>query len=107
VKTWVKTRLKSEILTFFTARNPSVSWPSSPGAALHGLVGNENLTCNTDYPMANTFRWRIIHGKKGHTSLVGLRQLATWEEGNLKEATAEDDSELDPGRLRATADDFG
>jgi len=31
--------------------------------------------------------------------------LATWEEGNLKETTAEDDPELAPGRLRATADD--
>jgi len=95
VKTLVQDDVQSENVTFFTARSPTLSWANSPGTALDGPAGDDSLTRNANYPMDDTFLCRIIHGKKGHTRLV-VRQLATWEEEDLKEGTAKDDSELHP-----------
>ena len=93
MKTWVKTKLKSEILTFFTARGSAVSWANNPGTVSDGPMGNDGLICNVNDPLDGTFRWRIIPRKNARTISVGLGQLPKREEENFVEATATDGSD--------------
>lgn len=41
MKTWVKNDVKSENLTFFTARSPAVSRGDSPGTVVDGPMGDD------------------------------------------------------------------
>jgi hypothetical protein len=77
VKTWVKSDVKSENVSFFTAPGPAVSWASSSGTALDRPMGDDGLTCNGDYRMEGTSWFRIIHGKKARTGPAGSTCLAT------------------------------
>jgi hypothetical protein len=93
VKTWVKTRLKSEILTFFTTRGSAVSWANSHGTVSDGPTGDDRLICNANDLLDGTFRCRIILRRKARTTSAGLGQLPTGEEENFVEATATDGSD--------------
>jgi len=88
VKTWVKTDVKNENVTFFTARIPTESSANSPRTAFEGPMSDHSLTSNGNYLMDDTFQCRIIHGKKVRPSSAGLKQLATWNGKNFAEATA-------------------
>jgi hypothetical protein len=77
MKTWVKTKLKSEILTSFTTLGPAASWENSPGTVLDGPMGHERLICNANDPLDGAFRCRIIPRKKARTTSAGLGLLPT------------------------------
>jgi hypothetical protein len=78
VKTWVKNDMKSENVTFFTARNPAVSWVSGPGTASDRPMGEDSVTYDADYRMDGTSWFRHIHGKKAPTSPAGSTRLSRW-----------------------------
>jgi hypothetical protein len=92
-KTWVQDDVQSENVTFFSARCLAGSWAQSSGTSLGGTMGDDNLTCNASYLKDNTFRCRIIRGKKARTSSAGLTQLAKRKEEKSEQATATDGSD--------------
>jgi hypothetical protein len=93
VKTWVQDDVQSEDVTFFTARCLARSWAQNCGTSLGGTMGHDNLTCNANDLKDNTFRCRIIRGKKARTSSAGLTQLAKRKEEKSEQATATDRSD--------------
>ena len=93
MKPWVQDELQSENVTFFIALRPPVSWANSRGTVLDVPMDDDGLICNVNDPLDGTFRCRMIPRKKARTTSARLRQLATWEEENRKEATATDRSD--------------
>ena len=70
--------VKSENVTFFTARNPAVSWVSGPGTALDRPMGEDSVTYDADYRMDGTSWFRHIHGKQAPTTPAGSTRLSRW-----------------------------
>jgi hypothetical protein len=100
-RTWMTLFSKPRLLQRSTSTSPirspvrclAISWAQSSGTSLGGTMGHDNLTCNANYLKDNTFRCRIIHGKRARTSSAGLTQLATRKEEKFEQATATDGSD--------------